>query len=143
MAQEFTNQASAFIALDLDELDTAVQVESGFGSLFPDVDPNDPGAYAIMSFEDNQDNLEIVKMTGRSTDIMQIERGYEETTPLSWLVENQTRVSLRVTAETLRTLQDSGGVGEAPLDGLPYNRQDAAWVVDTGDIEEAQTDGLR
>lgn len=29
-------------------------------------------------------------------------------------------------------IEGTGGVEEAPIDGKPYNRQDAGWVEDTG-----------
>jgi hypothetical protein len=103
--QIFTNNASALLAAGINSVATSIQVESGYGALFPS-----PGAnqHAILALEDAAGHIEYVKCTGRSTDVLTVVRAQEGSTALNWLTGD--RIEVRLTRGTLeRMIQVEGG----------------------------------
>lgn len=101
----FSNNASSLLASGISSSDTSVTVTSGQGALFPTISA---GQAAMATLEDTSGNLEIVKVTGRTTDTMVIVRAQEGTTARSYA--SGSRMELRVTAGLLAALlQKNGG----------------------------------
>lgn len=127
--QLFANNASALLAASIDDNDLTVQVDSGFGALFPS-----PGAgeYFLVTLVNASGDFEIVKVESRATDLLTIAtggRGQEGTSAQAW-VNGNTRVELRVTKGTLDgMLQRSGGTMTGDLD------------MDNNDIVDARLTG--
>lgn len=90
----FTNNASSLLAASIDDLDTAIQVGSGDGPLFPS--PSG-GQYFVATLEDETGNIEIVQCTSRTGDILTVVRGFDNSTAQSFAL-TATRIELRLTA---------------------------------------------
>jgi microcystin-dependent protein len=106
--QLFANNASALLAASINDTDLTIQVTSGFGQFFPL-----PGAseYFLLTIENEDGDIEIVKVTSRTTDLLTIPsggRGQEGTTAQSW-TNGVTRVELRQTKGTLEAFLQRGG----------------------------------
>lgn len=101
----WTNNASSLLASGIASSDTTVTMTAGQGALFPAISA---GQYSVGTLEDTNGNIEIVYITGRTTDTMTITRAEEDTTALSFA--SGSRFELRVTAGVLATLlQKTGG----------------------------------
>lgn len=111
-AQKFANNASSLLAASIDDVETTIQVDSGYGALFPN-----PGAdeYFVIALENSAGDIEICKVTARSTDLFTVVRGWEGTLAQSW-TNGVTRVELRNTAGSMRQMiQRSGDTMEGDL----------------------------
>jgi microcystin-dependent protein len=112
----FENNASALLAASVDDQDTTIQVAVGFGALFPN-----PGAgqYFVVVLRDATGAYEVCHCTGRSGDLLTVERAKEGTAAQHW-VNNQTRVECRATKGTFEAfIQRTGDVmsGDLDMDG--------------------------
>ena len=117
--QLFGNNASSLLAASISDADLTIQVANGFGALFPN-----PGAdeYFLVTLENDNGDIEIVKVTSRTTDLLTVPpggRGQEGTSAQSW-TNGQTRVELRLTRGTMETFIQRGGdamEGDLDMDG--------------------------
>lgn len=117
--QIFGNNASSLLAASISDSDLTIQVANGFGALFPN-----PGAdeYFLVTLENDNGDIEIVKVTSRTTDLLTVPpggRGQEGTSAQSW-TNGQTRVELRLTRGTMETFIQRGGdamAGDLDMDG--------------------------
>lgn len=117
--QIFGNNASSLLAASISDADLTIQVANGFGALFPN-----PGAdeYFLVTLENDNGDIEIVKVTSRTTDLLTVPtggRGQEGTSAQSW-TNGQTRVELRLTRGTMETFIQRGGdamAGNLDMDG--------------------------
>jgi hypothetical protein len=100
----WTNNASSLLASSITTGSTTVVVTAGTGLLFPTIAA---GQYAVGTLEDTSGNIEVVYVTGRTTDTMTITRGQEGTSPLTFA--SGSRFELRVTAGVLATLLQKTG----------------------------------
>lgn len=111
-AQKFANNASSLLAASITDIETTIQVDSGYGALFPN--PGD-GEYFVIALENAAGDVEICKVTARATDLFTVVRGWEDTTPQAW-TNGVTRVELRNTAGSMRQMiQRSGDTMEGDL----------------------------
>lgn len=118
----FANNASALLAASIGTGDTSIQVASGFGANFPS--PSG-GSYFYATLEDNAGNLEIVKCTARSADVLTVVRAQDGTTAKAFTL-TVTRVELRLTKLTMEeVLQKNGGTMTGALDMNGNNITDA------------------
>lgn len=117
--QLFGNNASSLLAASISDSDLTIQVANGFGELFPN-----PGAdeYFLVTLENDNGDIEIVKVTSRTADLLIVPpggRGQEGTSAQSW-TNGQTRVELRLTRGTMETFIQRGGdamEGDLNMDG--------------------------
>lgn len=100
----WTNDASSLLASAITSSSTTVTVTAGEGALFPTIAA---GQYAVGTLEDTSGNIEVVYITGRTSDTMTITRAQENTSPLSF--SSGSRFELRVTAGILATLLQKTG----------------------------------
>lgn len=111
-AQKFANNASSLLAASITDIETTIQVDSGYGALFPN--PGE-GEYFVIGLENSSGDLEICKVTARSTDLLTVVRGWEDTVAQAW-TNGVTRVELRNTAGSMRQMiQRSGDTMEGDL----------------------------
>jgi len=107
----FTNNATSILRIDTPAASTTITVPTGEGVKFPT--PTAPD-FAMVTLEDRRSGqLEICKMTARSTDVLAVTRAQEGTTAQSFLAGAS--VSNRMTAGTLAGIQSSGSF--LPIDG--------------------------
>lgn len=100
----WTNNASSLLASSITGASTTVVVTAGQGALFPAIAA---GQYTVGTLEDTSGNIEVVWVTGRTTDTMTITRAQEGTSALSFA--SGSRFELRVTAGVLATLLQKTG----------------------------------
>ena len=103
--QLFSNGASATLAVSLIDTDVTVQVQAGYGALFP---APTGGDYFALTLEDNLANIEVVHCTARSGDLLTVTRAREGTFAPA-CTNTVRRCELRDTMGTLeRFLQREG-----------------------------------
>jgi hypothetical protein len=74
------NNAYSTLAAGITDTDVSVSVQAGKGALFAVTAPD----YTYATLEDSSGNIEVIKVTARSTDSLTIERGKDGTTARSW-----------------------------------------------------------
>ena len=95
----FTNNAYSTLAGGISDSATSIVVAAGEGARFPTPTGSD---YFYATLIDTSNNLEIVKVTARSTDTLTATRGAESTTARAFSTAD--RIELRVTAGGLTDL---------------------------------------
>jgi hypothetical protein len=93
MGLKFTNNATTTLAAGISNSATSLSVQSGAGGLFPALTASD---YFYCTLANNSGNVEIVKVTARSSDTFTIVRGYDNTTAMAWNAGD--KVELRAVA---------------------------------------------
>lgn len=115
--QLFRNGASSTLAVSINNTDVTVQVQSGYGSLYPSPTGGD---WFLVTLEDANANVEIVKCTARSGDLLTVVRAQESTAAQSF-TNTVTRVEVRNTKGSMeRMLQRDGDTltGDLNLGGF-------------------------
>lgn len=107
MAVKFSNNASGTIASSINSTTTTIVLTSGQGTLFPALASGD---FFFATLIDSSNNLEIVKVTARSTDTMTVVRGQDGTSGRSYTAGD--RFELRPVAAAMNALQDFTPVGD-------------------------------
>ena len=100
----FSNYASAPLAASISSSATTITVTSGQGALFPAVPA---GSIFYATLTDSSNNLEVVKVTARSTDSMTVVRAQEGTTARAYAAAD--KLELRVTAAGLTNMVQLDG----------------------------------
>jgi hypothetical protein len=96
MGVKFANSAYATLASSINSSATSITLTTGQGARFPSLSGGD---YFYATLIDTSNNLEIVKCTARSTDVLTVVRGQEGTTARSYSTSD--RIELRITAQGL------------------------------------------
>ena len=96
MGIKFANSAFATLASGINSSATSITLTTGQGARFPSLSAGD---YFYATLIDTSNNLEIVKCTARSTDVLTVTRGQESTTARAFSTGD--RIELRVTAQGL------------------------------------------
>lgn len=138
MAIKWTNNASTTLASSISAVATTITVASSGGSLFPSLGTGD---YFYATLVDSSNNLEIVKVTARTGDVMTVVRGQEGTSANSYVGGD--KFELRPTAAGFA----AAAVGENIVD-LPIaqggtgadNAADARANLDV--LQDTTSDGI-
>lgn len=131
--QVFANNASSLLASGILATDLTVTVTAGQGALYPVISA---GQYAIGTLEDTSGNIEIVKVTGRTTDTMTIVRAQESTTAQPFA--SGSRFEVRPTAGIAALfLQKTGS------DTLSGSTNFTGILVSTGSIQGGEIAGTK
>ena len=112
------NNAYSRLAASVAASDTFMTVEAGTGVRFPILEAGD---FTFATLVDANGSMEIVKVTGRNTDTMTIERAQEGTTALDWSVG--ARVECRFTAGMYDMALEAANIVtdlSVSATGLPY-----------------------
>ena len=96
MSVKFANNAFGTLNAGINNSATSITLSSGQGARFPTLAS---GEYFYATLIDTSNNLEVVKCTARSTDVLTITRAQESTTAQAFAIGD--RVELRVTAQGL------------------------------------------
>jgi microcystin-dependent protein len=140
--QLFGNNASSLLAASISDSDLVIQVANGFGALFPN-----PGAdeYFLVTLENDQGDIEVVKITSRSSDLLTVPvagRGQEGTSAQGW-TNGQARVELRLTRGTMEVfLQRDGDEMTGDLNMNENEIQDAILTGANTRIEDGEIVGV-
>ena len=95
MGIKLTNNAFATLAAGINSSVTSITLTSGQGARFPTLGAGD---YFYATLIDTSNNLEIVKCTARSTDVLTVVRAQESTTARAYNTGD--RIEIRITAAT-------------------------------------------
>lgn len=127
-AQKFANNASALLAASITDIETTIQVDAGYGALFPNPGV---GEYFLIALENAAGEVEICKVTARATDLFTVVRGWESTVAQAW-TNGVTRVELRNTAGSMQQMiQRTGDTMEGDLYMSNYSIHDATMEGET------------
>lgn len=99
MAIKFTNNASATLASSISNSATSISLTTGQGAYFPSLSGGDI-FYATLV--DSSNNLEIIKVTARSTDTLTVVRAQDNTTARAYTAGD--KVELRPVAVVMNEL---------------------------------------
>jgi len=95
MGIKLANNAFATLASGINSSATSITVTSGQGARFPTLSA---GEYFYATLVDTSNNLEIIKCTSRSTDVLTVVRAQESTTARAYSTGD--RLEIRLTAQT-------------------------------------------
>jgi|9_EtaG_2_1085328.scaffolds.fasta_scaffold06643_2 ribosomal protein L18 len=101
MSVKFSNNGHSTLAASLTSSATSITVASGHGARFPSLSS---GEYFYATLIDASNNLEIVKVTARSSDVLTATRAQESTTARAYAIGD--RIELRITAQGLTDATD-------------------------------------
>ena len=99
MSIKFANNAHSTLASGINTSATSITDASGQGARFPSLTGSE---YFYATLIDTSNNLEIVKVTARSTDVLTVTRAQESTSARSF--SSGDRIELRITAAGLGEL---------------------------------------
>jgi len=100
----FSNNASATLASSISTSSTSITVSTGQGALFPAITA---GTFFYATLTDSSNNLEIIKVTARTADIMTVTRAQEGTTARAYAAAD--KIELRITAAVMNNLVQLDG----------------------------------
>ena len=95
MPLKLTNNAFGTLAASITSSGTSITLTTGQGARFPTLGASD---YFYATLVDTSNNLEIVKCTARSTDVLTVVRAQESTTGRAYSTGD--RIEIRLTAQT-------------------------------------------
>lgn len=98
------NNAYGTLAGSIDTSVTTVSLTAGHGARFPAASSGS-GTYFYATLIDSSNNLEIIKVTNRSTDTLTVERGVDGTSGTAYSAGD--RIELRPTAALFEHIRDS------------------------------------
>jgi hypothetical protein len=107
MAIKFANNAYATLAGSITSSATSITLTTGEGARFPAASSPD---YFYATLLDSANNLEIVKVTNRSTDVLTVVRAQESTTARAYAIAD--RIELRITAAALEAISEATLAGD-------------------------------
>lgn len=131
MGIKLNNNASSLLAATINATDVTVSVTAGEGALFPVLGVGD---YFYAVLQDVNDNIEIVKVTARSTDAMTIVRAQEGTTARTWAGGDI--FEQRMTVQTY--VDYAAEVTAASVAGALASKASLSGATFTGGINEAR-----
>ncbi len=107
MGIKVSNNAFGTLAAGINSSATSITLTTGQGARFPTLGAGD---YFYATLVDTANNLEIVKCTARSTDVLTVVRGQETTTARSYSTGD--RIEIRITAQTFL---DASGIEDGEV----------------------------
>lgn len=127
MGIKVANNAFGTLASGINSSATSITLTTGQGARFPSLGAGD---YFYATLIDTSNNLEIVKCTARSTDVLTVVRAQESTTARAYSAGD--RIEIRLTAQTFldSTAVTSGAITTA----LGYTPANKAGDTFTGEI---------
>jgi hypothetical protein len=108
MGVKVANNAYGTLNAGITSSDTTIVVNAGEGARFPSLSAGD---YFFATLIDTTNNLEIVKVTARSTDTMTVVRGQDSTTARAYSTND--RFELRPTAALFNEFASRATTGKA------------------------------
>lgn len=108
MGIKVANNAFGVLNAGITDSDTTIVLKSGEGARFPTLTAGD---YFYATLIDTSNNLEIVKVTARSTDTMTVVRAQDSTTARAYSTND--RFELRPTAALFSEFADRATTGKA------------------------------
>ena len=105
---KFTNNAFGLLNAGINSSVTSITLQSGNGAKFPSLSA---GEHFHATLIDTSNNLEIVKCTARSSDVLTVARGQESTTARAYSAGD--RIEIRLTAQAIADISNIDNNGGA------------------------------
>jgi len=136
MTALFKNNAYSTLASGVTDSATTLSLASGQGTRFPSPTGAD---YFYATLIDTSNNLEIIKVTTRSTDTLTIVRGQESTSARAFSTSD--RIELRITAAGLGDIVSAavGGGGWLGESGVPNGDSSDIIRINEQTLNNSQT----
>lgn len=133
MSVKFANNAFGTLSAGITASGTSITLSSGQGARFPSLSS---GEYFYATLIDTSNNLEVVKVTARSSDVLTATRAQENTTARAFVIGD--RIELRVTAAGLEDILDAATVNSDSTPQLGGNLDTNGNNIEFGDDDIAK-----
>lgn len=133
MGVKVSNNAFGTLSAGINTTDTTVTVDSGQGTRFPTLGS---GEYFFATLVDTSNNLEIVKVTARSTDSMTVIRAQDGTTAAAFAIGD--RIELRPVAALFEAIQAESAVADADYGDITVSNSGATYTIDNTVVTDAK-----
>ena len=112
--RQYSNNATTILAATITNVSTSIQASTGEGAEFPALSGSE---YFTVAMQDTSGNIEYMKCTARSGDVLTVTRAQEGTTARAFTA-NLARFELRDTALSMSNLyQKDGDTLSGPMNG--------------------------
>lgn len=133
MGVKVSNNAFGTLSAGINTTDTTITVDSGQGTRFPTLGS---GEYFFATLVDTSNNLEIVKVTARSTDSMTVIRAQDDTTAAAFAIGD--RIELRPVAALFEAIQAESAVADADYGDITVSNSGATYTIDNTVVTDAK-----
>jgi hypothetical protein len=129
MGIKLTNNAFGTLAAGISSSATSITLTSGQGARFPTLSAGD---YFYATLIDTSNNLEIVKCTARSTDVLTVTRAQESTTARAYSTGD--RIEIRLTAQTFL----DAAISDGDKGDITVSSTGTVWTIDNAVVTAAK-----
>lgn len=133
MGVKVSNNAFGTLSAGISTSDTTITLDSGQGTRFPTLSSGD---HFYATLVDTSNNLEIVKVTARSTDSMTVVRGQDGTTATAFAIGD--RFELRPVAALFEDIQSESAVADGDYGDITVSSSGSTYTIDNGVVTDAK-----